>query len=77
MTPARFSQIGELLYGTQWRTALAVELAVAERTVRRWAAGNNPIPDGIDSDLATLCRTKAEQLSRLADQLSKGVDRCK
>lgn len=74
MTPARFSQIGELLHGPSWRTALADDLKVAERTVRRWAAGENPIPDGIASDLAKLCRSKAEQLSKFSDQLSKGVD---
>ena len=77
MTPARFSQIGELLYGPQWRTALAISLNIAERTVRRWADGINPIPDGIPIVLATLCRDRAEQLSKIADQLSKGVDRCK
>lgn len=72
MTPARFSQIGELLRGPSWRATLANDLKVAERTVRRWAAGDYQIPDGIAADLEKLCRTKATQLTKLADQLSKG-----
>lgn len=34
---------GEALYGVRWQTALAREIGVADRTVRRWLAGNLPI----------------------------------
>ena len=70
MTPSRFSQIGELLYGPSWRGALAVALDVAERTVRRWAGGDHQIPDGIAGDLADLCRRQSARLLKTADELN-------
>lgn len=39
MTPADLRRAGEALYGVQWQTALARDLGIADRTVRRWAAG--------------------------------------
>ena len=69
MTPARFSQIGELLYGPSWRAALAAALNVGERTVRRWAAGDHRIPDGIAGDLAGLCRERSARLMKAAEEL--------
>ena len=69
MTPARFSQIGELLFGPSWRGALADAIMVAERTVRRWAAGDHHIPDGIADELATLCRRQSAKLLKTATEL--------
>jgi hypothetical protein len=74
MTPDGFSIIGEAIYGPSWRCVLADALKVGERTVRRWAAGS-PIPDGIPADLATICRRKIEQLSKIADQLEQEKNR--
>ena len=70
MTPARFSQVGTMLYGSAWRDPLARALKVAERTVRRWADGKNPIPDGIPADLAALCRKKSDCLAKTATALN-------
>lgn len=72
MTPARFSQVDALLYGSAWRDPLARSLKVAERTVRRWASGDNPIPDGVANELSLLCRKQSERLYKMAVQL--GVD---
>lgn len=35
---------GTLLYGPNWQRALARGLEVNERTARRWAAGDSPVP---------------------------------
>jgi len=70
MTPTRFSQIGELLHGPSWRGAIAAALNVAERTVRRWAAGDHQIPDGIAGDLADLCRKQSARLLKAAEELN-------
>jgi hypothetical protein len=43
MTPAELREIGIRLYGERWQTALARELGVNPRTVRRWASGDSPI----------------------------------
>lgn len=39
MTRDELRAAGEALYGARWQTALARELGVADRTVRRWLAG--------------------------------------
>lgn len=70
MTPTRFSQIGTMLYGSAWRDPLARALKVSERTVRRWADGDSPIPEGIAVDLAALCRKKSDCLARTATALN-------
>lgn len=68
MTPARFREIGALLYGPSWKAALAVALNHGERTVRRWAGGA-PTPDHVDKDLARLCREQSTKLLNVADKL--------
>lgn len=35
------------MYGEQWQTPLAKALGINDRTVRRWAAGNNKVPKKI------------------------------
>lgn len=46
MTRDDLRAAGELLYGPRWQTALARDLNVADRTVRRWAAGKIQIGEG-------------------------------
>ena len=48
------AEIGEALYGERWQTALAHELGVADRTVRRWVAGDSPVPPCVASPQAAL-----------------------
>lgn len=54
MTIALFSRVGTALYGAQFHRALARDLGVSERTVSRWLAGANAIPDGVWNDLGEL-----------------------
>lgn len=70
MTPARFSQVGALLYGPSWRGALADALKVGYRTITRWEKGDAAIPDGVPGDLAALCRKKSDCLARMATALN-------
>jgi hypothetical protein len=44
-------RLGEFLYGEQWQAPLARDLGVGERSMRRWAAGTDPIPNGVWRDL--------------------------
>lgn len=44
-------QIGENWYGEQWQAPLARDLSVGERSMRRWAAGTDPIPQGVWRDI--------------------------
>lgn len=69
MTPNQFAKTGEALFGPSWRSALGDALGVAERTIRRWEKGDSDIPAGLPADLAKLCRSHAEALTKIADRL--------
>ena len=69
MTSALLHEIGEALFGPRWYTSLAAALAVNERTVRRWAIGDGPIPDGIKADLRQLLEQRRGALSALLRRL--------
>ena len=50
MTPATLKIIGEALYGPRWQSDLARDLNIADRTMRRWCAGED-IPPGVAHEL--------------------------
>lgn len=54
MTPELFRQVGEALYGPEWRMPLSRDLDVAYLTVRRWQSGAAPIPAGVVGELRRL-----------------------
>lgn len=66
--------IGEALWGSRWQTDMAEALDVAPRTVRRWAAGDVPVPAGVWMDLLRLMQERAARLDDLTE-LAKGLDR--
>lgn len=51
MGPEELRTIGERLWGYGWQSALARAFGVNPRTVRRWAAGDSPVPDDIAASL--------------------------
>lgn len=60
--------IGEALYGPHWVRPLADALGVSERTMRYWQAGERHPPPGVWTELAKLCRERAELLTNLSNQ---------
>lgn len=62
-------ECGEALYGPRWQSDLARDLGVADRTVRRWAAGATQVPTGVYVDLLRLVTERAETLDALAERL--------
>jgi Protein of unknown function (DUF1488) len=40
-------QIGEELYGANWQIELSRAIGVGDRSLRRWAAGTDPVPEDI------------------------------
>jgi len=56
------------LYGAQWQSALADGLGVADRTVRRWVAGQ-PIPEGVRADLLRLVKERRGELAAVEKRL--------
>lgn len=64
-------ECGEALYGPRWQAELARDLAVADRTVRRWVAGTSDVPSGLYADLLRLTQERAAVLDALAPRLRK------
>ena len=65
------AECGETLYGPRWQSALAADLGVADRTVRRWVAGTSDVPAGLYVDLLRLTQERAAALDALAPRLRK------
>ena len=63
------AEAGEALYGQQWQSALARDLGVSGRTMRRWVAGTSDPPAGLYVDLLRLTQERAAALDALADRL--------
>lgn len=63
------AECGEALYGPRWQSELARDLAVSDRTVRRWVAGTSEVPAGLWVDLLRLTQERAAQLDALAPRL--------
>jgi hypothetical protein len=66
---AQLEQIGHALHGQQWQSALARDLDVADRTVRRWLAGESSVPRGAMDELRQLCLKRSSELAALASQI--------
>lgn len=51
MTAAELAAACLGLWGRNWQGPLARALGVSDRTVRRWASGDAPIPDGVAREI--------------------------
>lgn len=69
MTPARFSAIGDQLFGPSWKGRMADALNNGYRTILRWTEAGATIPEGVADDLARLCRGHAAKLIKTAEEL--------
>lgn len=69
ISPELLRQAGEALHGANWTSALATDLGVADRTMRRWMNGTADIPPGIAADLLRLIDELQTNLSELTRQL--------
>jgi hypothetical protein len=45
------SEIGQALYGEHWQSALAAQISVSDRSMRRWVNGTDAIPWGVWFDI--------------------------
>jgi hypothetical protein len=59
-------QIGEVLYGPSWQTALSERLSVSDRSLRRWASGEDEIPAGVWREIHHLADDQRLALQNLA-----------
>ncbi|MFB9776896.1 helix-turn-helix domain-containing protein [Brevibacterium otitidis] len=61
MTPEQFRVIREGLGLSQHE--MSQRLAVQQRTVQRWEAGDTPVPAGIIAELEQLCQLAADEVA--------------
>ncbi len=71
MTNDLMCKCGEALYGPRWQRELAAALDVDERTMRRWVAGDSPVPDGVNVDLLRLLTERADEIDDLIPELKR------
>ena len=71
MTSDLLRRIGEALFGPRWQSELTRELGVADRTMRRWVAGEG-IPEGEAADLSHLLTGRAAEIDRLIKIVKQG-----
>lgn len=62
-------QAGRALYGSEWQGALADELDITPRALRRMVKGEQRVPDGIRDQLFALCNDRATELEYLLPQI--------
>jgi hypothetical protein len=65
MTPNQLATFGRSLYGARWQTALAADLNVADRTMRRWMSDQNPIPQTVVAEVRELLLKRLGQIGGL------------
>lgn len=75
VTKELLAAVGEAIHGHQWQCALARDLSVADRTMRRWSNGDSSIPDRLADELYTLLEAKKAKVSEVADCLSRIVEK--
>ena len=62
MTPDELAAAGRVLYGERWQTSLAMDLNVADRTMRRWLVRETPIPNGVERELREVLVKRAKEI---------------
>jgi hypothetical protein len=62
---------GEALYGPLWQSQLARALDVSDRTMRRWLAGDTPVPSGVAMDLMRLLTERAADVDEIIERLKE------
>jgi len=67
-------EIGEVIYGERWQSALARDLGISDRTVRHWIRGVNSPRPGVYVDLS---RIALEAAADLDDQAKNTIERSK
>ncbi|MCI3131886.1 helix-turn-helix domain-containing protein [Phenylobacterium aquaticum] len=68
MTPEDLSEKGRVLHGARWQTALARDLSVTDRTMRRWLAGQSPIPDMVEAKVQGLLARRMSELRGMSEE---------
>jgi hypothetical protein len=75
MIPDELAAAGRVLYGDRWQTSLALDLQVADRTMRRWLAGEMPVPGGVERELRAILIKRAKEIGEIVGYVVSFADR--
>jgi Protein of unknown function (DUF1488) len=62
-------QIGEELFGPTWQAELSRAICVSDRSMRRWAAGTDEIPEGVWADIHNHAYTRWAPIKYFDDEI--------
>ena len=68
-------ECGTALYGERWRSSLAIDLSVSERTVRNWNDGDHPIPSDVLPRLLNLIEARRLTLDGIVERIRERIAR--
>jgi len=74
MNPDELAAAGRALYGDQWQASLAMDLNVADRTMRRWLITQMPIPDGVKREVRQVLIKRFKEIGVLIGYLVNPSD---
>lgn len=75
MTPQTFETAGRALFRDEWKAPLARALGNDERTIRRWAKGDAPIPPTVAAEIIELVRERIAALEDQANTIDLKIER--
>lgn len=67
-------QVGEVLFGSSWQVEMAKLTNVSDRSMRRWASGEDPIPPGIWRELHEHARGQWLTIKHFDEEMGKLVN---
>lgn len=74
IAPDLLSRLGEALYGPRWQGALARDLGVSDRTIRRWLDGSRRVGEAEWQRALRLARMRQRQLGMVIAELGDDYD---
>jgi hypothetical protein len=67
-------QVGEVLYGPSWQADLSAQISVSDRSMRRWASGEDTIPPGVWRDIHYVAESKWRTVKYFDEEMVKLLD---
>lgn len=64
-----FRKQASAVFGNHWLTRSSVHFSVHTSTIRRWAEGENPVPERVEETLRYMVVIKHRELSQLLAQM--------
>jgi hypothetical protein len=64
-------QIGEALFGASWQAELSAQISVSDRSMRRWASGEDDIPPGVWRDIHYVAQSKWLTVKYFDEEIAK------